>query len=189
MNTSPHAELSDLQSVFDLAAGDLASSGIACLLIGGFAVNHYGYTRNTLDIDWMIASDNKDDVRRIMAQAGFTNVAVHENVTFFNRPGSPLRVDFLHVDGQTLAQLLARASSVVLYGRIVRAPSLRDLLAMKFFALAQAPERRMDKDLPDIAYLSILNNLDPERDLHPLAQRYATEALFQKVCEKIRGLQ
>ena len=182
-------DLGDLQSVFDLAAGALASSGVECLLIGGFAVNHYGYTRNTLDIDLMIASDKKDAVRRIMAQAGFTNVAAHENVTFFNRPGSPLRVDFLHVDAQTFAQLLAGASAVVLHGKLLRVPSLCDLLAMKFFALAQAPERRMEKDLPDIAYLSILNSLDLERDLHPLAQRDATEEIFQTVCKKIRTLQ
>ena len=39
---SKPVDLSDLQSVFDLAAGALASSGIECLLIGGFAVNHYG---------------------------------------------------------------------------------------------------------------------------------------------------
>ena len=180
--------MNELQQIFQMVS-DLEASGIETLLVGGMAVNHYGYTRNTLDIDLMIASDKKEAVRRIMAQAGFTNVAAHENVTFFNRPGSPLRVDFLHVDGQTLAQLLVKASSVVLHGKSLLVPSLRDLLAMKFFALAQAPERRMEKDLPDIAYLSILNSLDLERDLHPLAQRYATEDIFQTVCKKIRTLQ
>lgn len=181
--------ISDLQSVFDLAAGDLASAGVECLLIGGFAVNHYGYTRNTLDVDWMIASDKKDAVRRIMAQAGFTNVAVHENVMFFQRPGSGWRVDFLHADRATMEQLLSRAERVAVHGATVKVPALKDLIAMKLFSLAQNPERRMGKDLPDIVHLAVFNGLDLERDIHPLATRYASEAVFKIVSDQIRALQ
>ena len=36
-------------------------------------VTHDAYTRNTLDVDFMIAAEHLDDVRRIMMQAGFTN--------------------------------------------------------------------------------------------------------------------
>ena len=183
------SSINDLQALLDLVVGKLSDAGVDCLLIGGFAVNHYGYTRNTLDVDWMIAANHQAVVRQIMQAAGFTNVAQHETVTFFNRPGSPLRVDFLPVDEQTMNNLLSDSVSVVLYGKSVHVPSLRNLLAMKFFALAQAPERRIDKDLPDIAFLAIINGLDSERDLHPLARQYATEVLFQKVCEKIKGLQ
>jgi len=99
-----------LDEVLSLAATTLPAAGVSCLLIGGFAVNHYGYTRNTLDIDFMIA-------------------------------------------------------------------------------LAQAPERRTDKDLPDIAYLCVLNNVDVEREIQPLCQRYATDALYQQIQAKIKGLQ
>jgi hypothetical protein len=183
------SSINDLQALFDLVVGKLSDAGVDCLLIGGFAVNHYGYTRNTLDIDWMVAADRQVVVRQIMQAAGFTNVARHEAVTFFNRPGSSLRVDFLPVDEQTMKSLLTDSVSIVFYGKTARVPSLRNLLAMKFFALAQAPERRIDKDLPDIAFLSVINELDPEWDLHPLARQYATEELFQKVCEKIKGLQ
>lgn len=69
-------------AILELAATTLPAAGVSCLLIGGFAVNHYGYTRNTLDIDFMIASDQIDPIRAIMHAAGFTNVSILD--------GSPL---------------------------------------------------------------------------------------------------
>jgi len=188
MDTSPPSDLSDLQSVFDLAAGDLASSGVECLLIGGFAVNYYGYTRNTLDVDWMIVAEQRDAVRAVMRHAGFTNSAVHENVMFFQRPGSGWRVDFLEADANTMAQLLSRAESVAVHGVTVKVPALKDLIAMKLFSLAQNPEQRTGKDLPDIVHLSVFNGLDLERDIHPLATRYASEAVFKIVSDQIKVL-
>ena len=120
-----------LDEVLSLAATTLPAAGVSCLLIGGFAVNHYGYMRN----------------------------------------------------------LAAHAITATLHGHTLRLPALTDLLAMKIFALAQAPARRTDKDLPDIAYLCVLNNVDIEREIQPLCQRYATDALYQQIQAKIKGLQ
>jgi hypothetical protein len=175
-------------AILELAAITLPAAGVNCLLIGGFAVNHYGYTRNTLDIDFMIAADQVDRIRAIMQATGFTNVSVLDNVVFFGKPGSTLRVDFLRVEPETLRKLDAHAVTATLNGHTLRLPALRDLLAMKLFALAQAPEQRIDKDLPDVAYLSVLNNLDLEADIHPLCQRYGSEALYQQVKEKVGSL-
>ena len=174
--------------ILELAATTLPAAGVNCLLIGGFAVNHYGYTRNTLDIDFMIAADQVDRICAIMQAAGFTNVSVLDNVIFFGRPGSTLRVDFLRVEPETLRKLDAHAVTVTLNGHTLRLPALHDLLAMKLFALTQAPEQRGDKDLPDVAYLCLLNNLDLERDLHPLCQRYGSEALYRQVQEQVEAI-
>ncbi|MDD4018997.1 MAG: nucleotidyltransferase [Kiritimatiellae bacterium] len=189
MNTLSSSNLSDLQIVFDLAAGVLASSGVKCLLIGGFAVNYYGYTRNTLDVDWMIAAEQRDVVRAVMQREGFTNSAVHANVMFFQRPGSNWRVDFLEADAGTVTQLLSRVQSVAVHGVTVNVPALKDLIAMKLFSLAQNPALRMGKDLPDIVHLSVLNGLDLTRDIHPLAIRYASETVFKMVSDQIEALQ
>jgi len=180
--------IGDLQAVFDMVANALPAAGVECLLVGGFAVNHYGYTRSTLDVDLMIVAEQKDSVRRAMIQAGFTNVAAHECVTFYNRPGSPLRVDFLNTDTATMARMLEGSTWAEFYGRSVRVPALMDLLAMKLFALSQAPGKRMDKDLPDIAWLAIVNGLDAERDLRPLALRFADDNVYQRVLEKIEAV-
>ena len=44
-----------------------------------------------------------------MSHAGFTNMAIHEAVLFFSRPESPLRVDFLKVNEETMDKLLANS--------------------------------------------------------------------------------
>ena len=128
--------------ILDVVTARLPAAGIDCIMIGGHAVNHYGVLRATQDIDFMIAAADEDAVRRIMSEAGFSNVASHETVIFFQCPGSPMRVDFLKVDGQTMSRLLQSAVETSYFeGRSVRVPSLRDLIAMKVFAMGAGRQR------------------------------------------------
>jgi hypothetical protein len=166
----------------------LPAAGIDCLLIGGFAVNHYGYTRHTLDVDLLVLSQRMDDVRRVMREAGFINIGVRDNAVFFSRPGEGPRVDFLPVDGSTLGKLLANAVPVMIGGRTIRVPALRDLLAMKIFSFSQDPARRMGKDLPDIAYLAVLHGLDFESDLRPLCERFGSDESAGLIQRQIEGM-
>jgi len=166
----------------------LSKFGIKYLLIGGYAVNYYGYTRNTLDVDFMIAAEDADKSRKLLKEVGFSNVSDGENVLIFSRPDSLLRLDFLKTDSETLNKLLHNARAVELFGVTLEIPALLDLLAMKFFALGQSLQVREDKDLPDIAWLSIINKLDPKQDLLPLAKRFSNEAVYDKVVKKIAQL-
>ena len=43
--------MTNLEKVLDVASRQLPAAGIVCILIGGFAVNYHGYTRNTLDVE------------------------------------------------------------------------------------------------------------------------------------------
>jgi len=174
--------MTNLDKILAIASRQLPAAGIDCLLIGGFAVNHYGYTRNTLDVDFMIVAERMDDIREILRAAGFTNVDVRDNVAFFSAPDGGPRVDFLCVDGPTMRKLLVHAKTVPVHGHDLRLPSLKDLIAMKVFAFAQNTACRMGKDLPDIAYLAVLNDLDFEADIRPLCARFGTP----EICELIR---
>lgn len=174
--------------ILQIVSRDLPAAGIDCLLIGGFAVNHYGYTRNTLDIDFMIIADQADRLRNIMRENGFTNIDVRNNVIFFSNPTGGPRVDFLTVDASTMHNLLVNAVEITFERVQVKLPCLKDLLAMKIFALAQNTACRMGKDLPDIAYLSVLNQIDPERDLKPLCDRFGTPEVYQLICNQMEGL-
>jgi len=179
----------NLDKVLAIASTQLSAAGVDCVLIGGFAVNYYGYTRNTLDVDFMIVGQKVDAVRQIMKQAGFTSIAIHENVAFFTEPGFPLRVDFLRVDTATMQKLLANAVDARVYGHTLKVPALKDLLAMKIFALSQNTDRRKAKDLPDIAYLTVLNDLDVTSDIHPLCDRFGTNAVYELIREQVEELQ
>ncbi len=177
-----------LMTVFDVVSRQLPATGTDCILIGGFAVNYHGYTRNTLDVDFMIVAQQFDNVSQIMKRSGFTNITSNNNVAFFNAPGSPLRVDFLSVDENTMRNLLVNAILANVHGFPVKIPALTDLIAMKVFSLSQDVERRMGKDLPDIAYLSVINNLDLESDIRPLCNRFATRNIYGLIQRQVEAL-
>ncbi|MBN1268558.1 MAG: hypothetical protein JXB04_03145 [Kiritimatiellae bacterium] len=85
----------DADHVLEFVSQRLPEAGIAVLMIGGHAVNYYGFVRATQDIDFMATDSDEHALRDVMSKGGFTNVASHENVIFFSRPDSPLRLDFL----------------------------------------------------------------------------------------------
>ena len=180
--------MTTLESILAIAAHQLPAAGVDCLLIGGFAVNYHGYTRNTLDVDFMIVAEQMDTVRRIMSQTGFTNITIEDNVTFFTSAHSSLRADFLRVDRETMGKLMANASCASVHGFELKVPALKDLLAMKIFALSQDVARRMGKDLPDIAYLSVLHNLDLTADLLPLCSRFGTPQVYELIRTHVDAL-
>lgn len=180
---------SDADLVFEVVSRRLPGAGVNAVMIGGHAVNHYGVSRATQDIDFMIAAADEGTVRGVMQAAGFTNIAVHETVMFFNRPGSPLRVDFLKVDRETLDKLLANAKEIDYFGgHCVRVPQLRDLLGMKLFALAHGGAKREDKDFWDIVHLVIENRVNVDSDLQELCRQFVTDAIYTRLCVQIRDL-
>ncbi len=178
----------NLDTILDIASRQISVAGVDCILIGGFAVNYHGYTRNTLDVDFMIVAEQLEAVKRIMMRAGFTNIVVEENVAFFSAPGSPLRVDFLRIDHNTMRELLANVINATVHGYEVKVPSLKDLLAMKVFALSQDVDRRMGKDLADIAYLSVLHDLDLESDIRPLCGKFGNARTYDLIRNQVEAL-
>lgn len=181
-------KMKNLDKILKIVSQKMPEAGIDCLLIGGFAVNHYGYTRNTLDVDFMIVAEQLDRVREIMSDAGFTNIEIRDNIAFFTAPEAGPRVDFLRVDSATMSKLLDNAVTISMRGNKVKVPSLKDLLAMKIFSFAQNTARRMGKDLPDIAYLSVLNKLATEEDLKPLCDKFGTSEIYKMIQNYIEGL-
>lgn len=174
--------------VFETISETLPEAGVDCLLIGGFAVNHYGYTRNTLDVDFMIIGTFSEVVRSIMRDRGFLNMDERENVLFCSRPEGGPRVDFLKVDEGTMRKLQINAHEVTVQGAKLRLPCLKDLLAMKIFSLTQDTARRMAKDLADVAYLAVLNELDLKMDIKPLCDRFGTPMIYNMIHDQIEAL-
>jgi hypothetical protein len=180
----------EVDKVMDVVTCLLPAAGIDAVMIGGHAVNHYGVSRATQDIDFMVAAADVDAVRRIMHAEGFTNVAVHETVIFFNQPGTALRVVFLKVDRETMDRLLANAKEVEYFGgQGVRVPQLKDLLAMKLFALSRGGAKREDKDFSDIVHLVIENHVPTDRELLELCRQFADDATHARLCARIKELQ
>jgi predicted nucleotidyltransferase len=173
--------MNDLQSIFVKVVETLVAKRVDFLLIGGMAVNHYGFTRATADIDFMLAMRDASLARTALSRAGFSNIVEHENVLFLHWPNQPVRVDLLKVDVQTFEQLLQRSVTVCIHHLTLRIPALEDLIAMKFFAWKNGGVRRMAKDMMDIVQLACIHELDLDTQVRPLALRFADEALYGQV--------
>ncbi|NLX26687.1 MAG: nucleotidyltransferase family protein [Lentisphaerae bacterium] len=175
-----------IESVFEVVAENLPKVGVDFLMIGGHAVNYYGYVRATMDVDFMIAASDVANVREVMKLAGFTNISESENVVFFSRPESSLRVDFLPVDASTMEMLLERSVVVDYAGSSLRIPCLEDLVAMKLFALKNGSPKRRLKDSEDVVQLVVEYDWSVENQLKPLCLRFADKALFEELSARIK---
>jgi hypothetical protein len=136
----------------------LNSNGVRYLLLGGYAVNHYGYRRATDDLDVWIAVDleNAERVSRTLQQfGGFSAAKVRPSmflaegkVFIFGR--EPVRIDVLTApSGVDFEKSYARRKDVNWDGVTVPLISIADLKLNK-----KASGR--PKDLAD------LENLPPD---------------------------
>src|SRR5665213_782329 len=93
----------DLFPDFKAFLKSLNSAGVRYLVVGGYAVNHYGYHRMTNDLDIWIAVDsaNAQKVSRVLQSfGGFPALAVKPSIfqaekQVFKFGREPVRIDIL----------------------------------------------------------------------------------------------
>ena len=79
---------------------------IKVLLAGGWAVNEHGYSRQTVDVDWVASEKEKDPIQSLMRLLKFTPESESNLVTRFVPKTLELpTVDFLWVDPSTFSKL------------------------------------------------------------------------------------
>ena len=122
------------------------------LLIGGYAVAHYGYVRATSDIDfWVdISDDNANNILEALADFGFSNInkEIFLNPSQIARMGlPPLRIELsTSIDGVNFSDCYVRSQIIQLDGVDVNIINLEDLRQNK-----KASGR--PKDLIDLEHL------------------------------------
>jgi hypothetical protein len=129
----------------------LNRAGVEYLLVGGYAVNHYGYHRFTEDIDfWIAVSDENFDrlltaVRDFFGEdlGGLDKKFLQENESLFFG-GAPNKIEvFKHCSGVKFSEAYARRHETTIDGEPVKLISLADLKINK-----RASGR--NKDLADL---------------------------------------
>jgi predicted nucleotidyltransferase len=134
--------------------GCLNHAGVEYLLVGGFAVNHYGYHRSTDDIDfWIAVSDENFDrllaaIREFFGEdlAGLDKNFLKNNDTLFLGQ-VPNKIEVIqNASGISFAEAFPRRAETTLDGVPVKIISLADLKTNK-----RATGR--NKDLADIENL------------------------------------
>lgn len=172
-------------TVFDLIAGEFEKAGVAYALVGGFAVNAYHVSRQTADVDLLIAADNLEKAGQALEASGYRKVAFADVVARFEGDGKRLMdIDLLLVDAVTLKRVCEDGKMIKIAGNEFRVPSLRHLIAMKLHAIKSDPSKRWVKDLPDIVALMKKNGLSlADPDMTELCKKFGTFDVLEKLKE------
>ena len=179
----------DYDNSFQLISYISKKTGVSCVLIGGFAVNYYKVTRQTLDVDFLITKENFDKILPSLEKAGYRQDYKQEVFARLrNDKARLLDIDFMFVDIDTLNKIIKEAKETTIGSQKFIVPTLNHLIALKLHAIKYNPKIREYKDLPDIINLIIINQVNySDNDFHQLCLKYGTEELYQKIMTVLKG--
>ena len=173
------------RSVFHLISDIFKEKDVSCILIGGFAVNHYRVTRQTLDIDFLITEEDFEKIFGLLAKEGYRKEFSHAN--FAHCKSGQIQfmdIDFMFVDKETLAKIKKESESLEIVDQRFRVPSLYHLIALKLHSIKNNPKLRLFKDMPDIIQLVRINKVPvTEKKFKDICLKYGTSDLYEKILE------
>jgi hypothetical protein len=124
------------------------------ILVGGWALNAYGISRQTVDADVMIAESAFEAARRSLIENGY-ELGMKTDLFARFRCGvsGQVDIDLLFASVETVAAMFKAGRQCDLGFGQVTVPSLLHLIGMKLHALRHNFAGRAGKDLPDIVAL------------------------------------
>ena len=157
------------------------------LVIGGLAINHYGYSRETGDLDLFVGETDRLAWLELAPQLGYT--VYHDGGSFiqFTPPEkSAWPLDLMIEPEKTFLPMFEASCEANLYGINTRVPTLEHLLALKLHALKHTRMHRFLKDFLDVEALIRINKLDiKSENMRQLFARYGTMELYEKVSRSL----
>ena len=171
------------------SVGNLSEQlGLPVLLIGGPAVNFYGYNRTTLDVDFLIAVDSFPAWRSGFESIGYKWIGQTENFVRLE-PVAPesFPMDVMLVAPETFQKLYAERVECPFGTAMLYLPKPLHLIALKLHAMRNPGRLRQGKDLIDIFNLVSLCQIDTEgQEFQGILDRYANEEIRNLVLRSIR---
>jgi predicted nucleotidyltransferase len=135
----------------------LERHGVAYAVIGGFAVNYYGYPRLTQDFDILVVPNNDNASRALAALDEFGFGRVGLSAAFLAREGSALHMGVEPNRIDLLTSVLGVASDeVVRRARVVEVDGVRFRLISRDDLIASKRASKRARDLADAEELSAL---------------------------------
>lgn len=174
-------------SAFHLISDTINKAGISCVLIGGFAVNYYKFSRQTADIDFLITEEDFNKIQTFLEDAGYTKEFKQKVfVRFKSNKLYLMDIDFMFVDKETSDKIILDAKEIIIAKHKFKIPSLVNLIALKLHSLKYNFSIRQGKDLLDIISLIKLNKVDAKtKDFRELCLKYANEDIYRRIMENI----
>ncbi|MBF0532797.1 MAG: nucleotidyltransferase [Candidatus Omnitrophica bacterium] len=172
-------------SIFHLIAEIVQNNNVSCVVIGGYAVNHYKVARQTADIDFLITQEDLKKILSSLETAGYKLGESQENFAHFTGGQlSFMDIDFMFVDRETLEKITAEAQELKIAGQSFLVPSLYHLIALKLHSIKFNRKSRILKDFPDIVNLIRVNKIDiREEEFQKMCLKYGDQNLWDQIQE------
>lgn len=177
----------DFTALFHFLSDLFFEKKIQAIVIGGYAVNQHNVSRQTADIDFLIASGDFGKIYSSLEKIGYTILYQQDFFVQLAVAGSGIDLDFMLVDQETLQKMYFRCIKTLVSGCNFSFPCLNDLLALKLHSVRHNP-LRVTKDLPDIVNLLRANNIMPEdEEFQKLCLKFGTPDLCRRIREDFYG--
>lgn len=153
---------------------------IKFILIGGHAVNFYGISRQTGDIDLLISRTDKEEWVKLLNQLNYKILQDSDTFARF-RPITMTAwpIDLMFTDPVSFEKIWDLSERDQDGIPIV---SLKHLAILKLHALKTFQEERFAKDYTDLtAILRLKKDLFTETELHEVCLKYATSAIYDRL--------
>ena len=173
-------------TVFALVSDALRKTGARAILVGGFAVNCYNYSRQTADVDFLITEADFAKIFPLLEKEGYKKERAIDLFTRLrcDKEGF-IDLDFLFTDKNTIENMRKDGKEADIAGKRFIVPSLNNLIAMKLHSLKNSFESRKN-DLLDILILVRANKVDAKSsDFKELCMKYGTEEIYKKITENL----
>ncbi len=172
-------------TVFHLISATSKEAGISCILIGGFAVNYYKYTRQTADVDFLITKEDFKKISGLLEKAGYKQDYTQEVFTRLKSNRLYLMdIDFMFVDKETLTKIIKNGKECIVAEQKFIVPSLHNLIALKLHSIKYNPKIRESRDLPDIINLIRINKINFNgKNFRELCLKYGTNEIYNKILD------
>ena len=170
-------------NIFALLNEIAAKDALPFLMIGGHAVNAYGYSRITGDLDILVNRDDRDRWLGALTTRGFT--LKHDGGGFLqtNPPeGCLWPLDLMLANPRTFGDMMTASREVEQGEFRLRVPSLDHLFVLKLHALKQGLAHRNFKDFMDVLSLAQVNGVDVRSDsFRALCEKYGSKNIYERL--------
>ncbi len=172
-------------SVFHLLSDIFKKTGVSAILVEGFAVNHYGYARQTADVDFLIGVNDLSKIKTLLEIEGYKEISSQKMFSRFRSDkGDFIDIDLLFADGNTMAKMLKAGRKIDISGQKFTVPALLHLIAMKAHAIRNNPGLAERIDMQDIINLVKINNIDVKsKDFKEVCLKFGTEDIYKQILD------
>jgi predicted nucleotidyltransferase len=166
---------------------EASDRGLRYLVIGGLAVNVYGYSRDTSDLDFFVSQNARVEWMNLLEKFEYKNFHDGGNFIQFEAPNkSAWPVDLMLVQERTFAPIFQACVDADIFGVKTRIPSLEHLIVLKLHALKNTRMQRFLKDFLDVENLIRINQLDiKSKEIRELFDKYGTSDLYEKISQSL----